>query len=176
MSDGSIRLNIGSGQRPFNKPWVNIDSQERWSPDIVASGDKLTMFEDNSVSVVVLHHVLEHFGCGEGLPLLQECRRVLKALGRIYVYVPNMRALAQMWLNGAISDQIYMTNVYGAYMGSEDDRHKWGYTYHTLTQALGRAGFKYFDSAFTMANAILDLQGASIAEDNWILGIGGFKV
>src|SRR4051812_15890948 len=113
-------LNIGSGQRPFRTTgdytWVNVDINPKWKPDVVADGAKLDMYADNSVDFIVSHHVLEHFGCGEAAPAIREFNRILKPGGVLRVFVPDMRALAKGWIDGRIDTQVYMTNVYGAYM------------------------------------------------------------
>ena len=164
-----LYLNVGSGQRPFHKPFINVDVQAKWNPDIVASGDSLPMLKDESVEMVVLHHVLEHFGCGEADGLLKECRRVLRPGGSLLVFVPNMAALMDMWQEYRITDQVYMTNVYGAYMGDEADRHKWGYTFATLSRLLTNHGYRPIPFDWR------EIPGALIAQDRWILGMEGIK-
>jgi len=166
-----IGLNVGSGQRPFKSQmdviqWINVDSQARWNPDIVCSGDSLP-YQDNHADYFVLHHVLEHFGCGEAASLIRESYRVLKPGGRLIACVPDMEALARGWLAGKISTQIYLTNVYGAYMGSEDDRHKWGFDRNSLVEFLAGqrvwSHIGFFD--------FRPIPGADIAKDWWILGV-----
>lgn len=170
-----IGLNCGSGQRPFKSTpqlqWVNIDSQEKWSPDIQCDAMQLP-YQDNSVDYVVLHHVLEHFGCGEAAGLVKEAYRVLKPKGSLLVYVPDMWRLADGWDNGKISTQIYMTNLYGAYMGNQADRHKWGYDRLSLEEfLLSCAQWKEVMQARTGQ----DLQGSDIAHDWWILEVECIK-
>ena len=165
-----IGLNIGSGQRRFTSTeevkWVNVDSQSVSPdrvPDLVCDGSDLP-YSDGYADFVVLHHVLEHFGCGEGAGLIREAHRVLKPEGSLLVFVPNMRALAVEWLNGKLSTQIYLTNVYGAYMGEEADRHKWGFDPQALSDFL-------WESANWSGMGPFDwrtLPGADIAQDWWI--------
>lgn len=166
-----VGVNCGSGQRPFKSTdevkWVNVDSQSRWNPDVLCNAAQLPrdLLPDESVDYVVLHHVLEHFGCGEGAGLIREAYRVLKFGGHLLVYVPDMHALAEVWEAGQLDTQIYMTNVYGAYMGSEDDRHKWGYDRKSLAQFLsGEHPWGFVGLAQTKT-----LSGADIAHDWWIL-------
>lgn len=158
-------LNCGSGQRPFQKPWINIDAQERWTPDLVCDCSKLP-YDAGSCSLIVLHHVLEHFGCGEGQGLVAEAYRLLEPGGSLLVFVPDLRALAQKWLMGAISTQIYVTNLYGAYMGDEHDRHKWGFDADTLTDEMTRQPWievKRFGWR--------PIPGADLARDWWVLAM-----
>ena len=161
-------LNLGSGQRPFTSTeeieWCNVDSQERWNPDVCCDASRLP-FPDGSADYVVLHHVLEHFGCGEGQFLLYEAWRVLKPGGSLLVFVPDLKALAQRWLAGGLTTQIYVTNLYGAYMGSEDDRHKWGFDEATLKEFLNSMIWSQY-SSFNWRH----IPGADIAKDFWILG------
>ena len=169
-----ICLNIGSGQRKFhttgNNVWINVDTNPKWEPDIVSDGAHLEMHSE-SVDIVVLHHVLEHFGCGEAADLIHECHRVLKPYGSLLVFVPNLRELASMWQEGRISTQVYATNLYGAYMDNEADRHKWGYDPASLkdfllTTATWRSYYR-FDWR--------PIEGADIAADRWILGAEAIK-
>lgn len=166
-------LNCGSGQRPFDREqgWINIDIEKRWEPDVVADWNKLDMFEDNSMDYVVSHHSLEHVGCGEGDGFIREAHRVLKPEGSLLIFVPDMKALAQRWLMRQISTQIYMTNVYGAYMGHAADRHAWGYDGESLWMYLKKFEFKDVKT-FNWRT----IPGADIAgRDWWILGMEAVK-
>lgn len=166
-----LLINLGSGQRPFSKPWVNVDCQSRWEPDIVANGSSMPMFEDGSGGMIVLHHVLEHFGCGEGMEMLRECHRILAPGGSLIVTVPDMVALVKGWVTGRIDDQIFLTNIYGAYMGDEADRHKWGFTYERLFNEIESVSSWRCVKPFNFR----DVEGADIARDWWILGMEAVK-
>jgi len=171
----ALGLNVGSGQRKFhdadNMTWINIDTNDKWSPDVIADGSSMPMFQDGGADYIVLHHVLEHFGCGEAGPLIRECHRILKPFGSLLVFVPNLRELASMWQEGRLSTQVYATNLYGAYMDNEADRHKWGYDPASLkdfllTSASWRSYYR-FDWR--------PIEGADIAADRWILGVEAIK-
>lgn len=169
-------LNCGSGQRPFKSTdevkWLNVDSVASWNPDIVCDGAEVSKHVDIELDYFVLHHVLEHFGCGEAEALIVEAFEVLKPGGSLLVFVPHMRALAEGYLRGKISPQIYMTNIYGAYMGHEEDRHKWGYDVELLSDFL--IGPKWLWTETKLFNW-RRIPGADIAEDWWILGMECIK-
>lgn len=164
-----LLLNRGSGQRPFAKPWINIDAQERWQPDLVSDGAHLP-YEASSCDLVVDHHIWEHEGCGGALGLQQEAFRLLRPGGSLLVFVPDMRALAQNWLLGKLNNQVYMTNLYGAWMGDEHDRHRWGYVQASLDVELRQCPWsevKPFDWR--------TIEGASLARDWWVLAMEATK-
>ena len=114
-----LKINCGSGQRPFKPPFINVDVNPKWNPDFVADGANMPMFANDSADLIVSHHVAEHAGCGDSAPMFNECRRVLTPGGSLIVCVPDMRALAEAWIAGRLTTQIYLTNVYGAFLDSD---------------------------------------------------------
>ena len=171
-----VRLNVGSGQRRFDTAhgWVNVDCVSRppdQVPDLICDvGKEPLPYEDGTVDMVVLHHVLEHFGCGEADALMRECYRVLKDSGSLIVCVPDMRVLALRFLSNRLSTQVYMTNVYGAYQGEEGDRHKWGYDIASLSEYLRK-----FQWSYVRQFNDRPIPGADIAQDYWIISLECIK-
>lgn len=168
-----LRINAGSGQRRFGTPefpWVNCDINPRWEPDVVCDCARMSMFDDGSADIIVAHHTLEHYGCGDGDGMIRECHRILCHGGSLIICVPDMRALATAWLQGRISTQIYLTNVYGAFMNSDSDRHRWGFDTESLKAFIKTCGFdavKSFDWR--------DIPGSDIARDWWVLSAEAIK-
>lgn len=168
-----LKINLGSGQRAFKPPWINVDVQPKWCPDVIADGANLKgCFEDDSAEVIVLHHVLEHFGCGEADAMLKECYRILRPGGSLIVTVPDMAELSAAFTDRLhpkykMDTQLFMTNVYGAYLGDDADRHAWGFDEESLHKTLQAAAPWKEVKAFDWR----EIQGASIAKDWWILGV-----
>lgn len=168
-----IGINCGSGQRPFTTTpevkWHNVDKVSHDgmpAPDLVCDGSKLPYF-DETMDYFVLHHVLEHFGCGEGVGLIKEAHRVLKPGGSLLVFVPDLKALAKRWIDGGLTTQIYVTNLYGAYIGHEEDRHRWGFDEASLMEFLDNSAPWTKVRPFNWR----PIPGADIAKDFWIIGM-----
>lgn len=153
---------------------MNIDcvSREGQVPDLIC--DVLNgplPYDSGTVDVIVLSQVYEHFHLSEGLPVLTECHRVLKEGGRLFITVPNIRALVNRWLARQISDYIFLVNVYGAWQNEPGDDHHWAWSAETLMDELRQAG-KWHD-----INTVgkCDLPGSDLAFDWWILGMRATK-
>jgi len=142
-----IGINCGSGQRPFREGWINIDCQERWREASDKAGGEFMLskliplpFSDNSVPIVVAHHLLEHFDVADGEAFLREAYRVIRPGGELLVYTPNMEELCRRWLSREIGWVEFRTHTYGAYMGDEADRHKNCWGPEELLKTLWRTG------------------------------------
>jgi len=132
-----IGINLGSGQRKFESEgdwsWVNVDIRYRppdQVPDVLSNG--ASSLKEGSVDMVILHHVLEHFGCGEAGALLAQCWKALVPGGSLLVFVPDTMAIARRYILRQIDDYTLRVLTYGAYQGAEEDRHRWGYDYASL--------------------------------------------
>lgn len=172
-------LNLGCGTRIFKSndeiEWINLDAVDGPGVDVVQ--DWRTMITDpsnpkhNYFDLIVAHHTFEHQGCGE--QPIRQCYDVLKPGGSLIVAVPDVRKLAAMWLRGELTTQIYLTNIYGPYDGTEESRHRWGFDETSLALALVVHGadwkqIKPFDWR--------PIPGADIArDDRWILCLEAVK-
>lgn len=166
-----LSLNCGSGQRKFGPPFVNVDINPKWAPDVLADISSMPMFEDASASIIVAHQVIEHVGLGEFDGAMREAHRILCPGGSLIITTPDLRALVKAWITGRINDYIFGVNLYGAYMDDEADRHRWTYHGDSLTRAIQA-------SAPWAAVAPFDwrvIPGAEIARDWWVLGMEAVK-
>lgn len=175
------KINLASGQRPFPKPWINIDLIEqfdgngnRYHVDILTDADNLSMFEDNSVDMIVAHHLIEHIAIHDLERYVAEWWRVLKQGGILSVHVPNIREIDRAWLDGKIDTFIHNVNTYGAFQGHVEDLHKWAYDHNELRDRISgwdgsKRKFEWKTQNYNPSNPLY--QSANIATDWWILNM-----
>lgn len=85
-----MKINIGSG---YNNPndYVTVDYDSNCNPDYCINIEKEPLpFQDNEVTAVLAHHILEHLGEGY-FHVLQELYRVCKHGAIIDIRVPHPR-------------------------------------------------------------------------------------
>lgn len=165
-----MKINLASGQRPFPKPWVNIDAVDQgYDIDIVSDIRSLPK-EIDSCEVMVAHHVAEHIDMSHVPGLFKHWHDRLVQGGRLLVAVPDMRAITDAWIAGRIDNFIFNVNVYGAYQGRETDLHRWSYTEQSLNSVAN-------EQCSWHSRRITDLRqldssvyaGADLAMDWWVL-------
>ena len=82
-----MKLNIGSGLN-YRIGYVNIDKSKKAKADLFLDLEKGRLpYKDNSVEEIIATHVLEHIQ--NIIPLMNECYRVLKKEGRMFIEVPQ---------------------------------------------------------------------------------------
>ncbi|SRR6266700_4304516 len=167
-----LQLNCGSGQRKFaSPPFINIDINPKWDPDLVADVSSLP-YEDNSCSLIVSHHQLEHIEISKADEMLREWNRLLCPGGSLLVFVPDLRALTDAWMKGKIDDYIFCVNLHGAWMGNEADLHRWSYHELSLSRKIRKAAIWRNVSRFDWRK----IPGTDIAaQDWWICAIEAIK-
>ena len=90
-------LNLGCGS-VFHADWVNVDSAPA-DPRVLAHDLRRGLpFPDGSFDAVYGSHVLEHLEPREGERLVEDCFRVLKAGGIVRLVVPDLEAIARLYL------------------------------------------------------------------------------
>jgi predicted SAM-dependent methyltransferase len=90
-------LNFGCGPA-FHPEWVNIDSSTVF-PDVIKHDLRRGLpFADESFDAVYGSHVLEHLEPDAAARLLRECHRVLRPEGIVRIVVPDLEAIAKLYL------------------------------------------------------------------------------
>lgn len=88
-----MKLNLGCGFRKL-PGWLNVDASEACAPDQRVDLEAVPWpWADDSVSEVLLSHVLEHLGATPAvyLGVMQELWRVCRPDARITIIVPHPR-------------------------------------------------------------------------------------
>lgn len=132
-----IKLNLGC----FNKPlpnFVNIDAREV-SADLIEDCIELPSFQDNSVDLIYLSHVFEHFDFKEGKKAMKRYYDLLKEGGILRLAVPDMHAhFAHYFYWGDL--KLLHSGLWGSQRHFLD-LHKSGYDRKTLTELFLETGF-----------------------------------
>lgn len=101
-------LNVGCGHRFYRgEPWINFDVVPCDSSVILWDARVGFSMGANTVDVVYLSHVLEHFTEETGARLIAECYRVLKPSGFLRVVVPDLEGICREYLR--LLDEIRAT-------------------------------------------------------------------
>jgi predicted SAM-dependent methyltransferase len=89
-------LNFGCGAT-FHRDWVNLDAAAR--PGVVAHDVRRGFpFSDNAFHAVYGSHVLEHLEAETARLVLRECARILRPGGIARIVVPDLEAIARLYL------------------------------------------------------------------------------
>jgi predicted SAM-dependent methyltransferase len=202
-----IKLNLGCGHIQA-KGWENVDGSIRaWTASHLSWLDRFFVWsrllsptefnkntrtvnlnkklpwKDNSIDVIYMGDVLEHFTREDGFRLLKECNRILKHMGILRVRVPDN---ARFWRNylKEFDDayakppsewsedhtrwiEMFFENicVRRRFLASYGHYHKWMYDEITMFKALERAGFKSIERRKLNDSAISDIEAVESRED-----------
>jgi SAM-dependent methyltransferase len=88
-----MKLNLGSGPRRIDG-YLNVDIVEASAPDVVWDLEQTPWpWPDNSVTDVMLSHVLEHLGRDPAkfLDVMKELYRIMTPGGEVVIHVPHPR-------------------------------------------------------------------------------------
>ncbi len=134
------RLNIGSTEKKDG--WETFDIKE--GADHVGDAKDLSRFNDGIFDIVYASHVLEHFDfTGSIQQAVKEWYRVLKADGKLYISVPNMKVLCDLYNRGENAQSRLMISrmIFGGHC-DKNDYHYTGLDIDILGAFLNYAGFK----------------------------------
>jgi SAM-dependent methyltransferase len=121
----------------------NIDIREMSGVDIVANlnKDKLP-FHDNHAKRIKSIQSINHLTAEGAKHLLQECYRVLRKDGTLYIMVTDIEFCMKRIAEDGFED-VWMTCLYGTRGDTyTDDFHYWGYSTRSLEMLLREVGFK----------------------------------
>ena len=89
-------IHLGCGDINL-KGWINIDARNADHVHILTDKITLDQFGDNSIGVIYLSHVLEHFDFKEVETLLSTFYRKLKSRGILLIAVPDFSSISEIY-------------------------------------------------------------------------------
>lgn len=90
-------VNLGCGTH-YHAAWINLDVNPLAKDVGLLDLNRPLPFIDDSVDVVYLSHVIEHFAFEDGKRVLGDIFRVLKPQGVIRIVTPDLESLARSYL------------------------------------------------------------------------------
>ncbi len=138
-----VKLNVGGGDKLGKEAgYVNIDLRKLPKTDLSATAVSLP-FSSGSVDEIVASDVLEHVGRHSTLAALQEWHRVLRHNGLLKIKTPDLRVLAQGYLEGRIDVREFDRKIYGNQEGDDPANfHRSGTDRAALEAMLKTVGFR----------------------------------
>jgi len=85
--DKEIKLNLGCGEDHRGEGWQNLDKMPGRADVVCDLEDACLPYKDNTVTFVLVSHVLEHIK--NYVALMKEIHRVMKSKGVILIKVPE---------------------------------------------------------------------------------------
>jgi predicted SAM-dependent methyltransferase len=144
-----VCLHLGCGARHL-AGWINVDRV--WDapmPDVVLDLRRPIPLPDGSVDLIFSEDFLEHIEHADGRALLEECARVLKPGGVLRLLTPNLRTLAQAYLEGAPGELAWYRREFGCETPAEvmnTAMRAWGHRFlhdeDSLSGLLAKAGLE----------------------------------
>jgi predicted SAM-dependent methyltransferase len=138
-----MKLNIG-GTAPATG-WAIMHPNENVEADYKGDFGDLDQFDDGSVEAIYSCHMLQRLGYSEEIPnALAECKRILAPGGEIMISVPDMVALAVLFVHekSTPEHQWHLMRILFGGETDDDDFNATGMTADFLASFLTDAGFE----------------------------------
>jgi predicted SAM-dependent methyltransferase len=143
-TDTARRLHIGGQMR--HPDWEVFNIQPGPHVDHVGDAKDLSRFDDETFDELYASHVAEHFDYnGTLLGAFKEWYRVLKPEGKLYISVPNMDVLCQLFRKRKELELKGRFQVMRMMFGGHTDQHDYhyvGFDFDILTTFLCQAKFE----------------------------------
>ncbi len=134
-------LNLGCGYVRFDD-CINIDCRKECNPDLVLDIKKLP-YESDSIDGIYCLDALEHIPRNLVLETLKSWHKILKSGSFLILRLPNIKTIAQKYLDNKIDCNEFSRLMYGEQEGNDPPNfHKSGFDRETLTKLLENIGFK----------------------------------
>ena len=109
---GKVKINLGSGHFKLDG-WVNVDIDLDSQPDVGANLSGGLPFADGVASLMHTEDFIDQLQLENAAGFLRECHRILAPGGVLRVLTPDMRQLADLYLN----DPEQLKNLWSTFVG-----------------------------------------------------------
>jgi len=140
----SPKLNLHIGGKIPHPNWKILNIVPGEGVDIVGDAKDLGQFKDESIQNIYASHVLEHLALSELAACLREWYRVLDPNGNMFISVPNLTTLCELFASGEC-DPNERFLIIKMMMGSQKnpyDFHRSAFDMDFICYILAEAGFK----------------------------------
>lgn len=96
-----VKLVVGAGNNPI-EGWYNFDVRSRSPQVYFLDVTKDFPFSNGSTDLILCEHLIEHLSFNDGLRMLKESYRILKAGGKFRVSTPDLAKVVSLYgkING----------------------------------------------------------------------------
>lgn len=134
----TIKLHLGCGEKHIDG-FINVDVRELEGVDLVDDIKKLNDFQNSSVDLIYVSHVLEHIGRREYMSVLQRWYDLLKLGGKLRIAVPDFEKVVEHY-NEYKNLSVLRGFLYGG-QTYEQNYHYCTWDFKTLSDDLKCVGF-----------------------------------
>jgi len=136
-----VKLHIGGEAQKDG--WKILNIQPKEGVDYIGSITDLSQFESESVDEVYASHVFEHVLQKNALDTLKGIQRILKPQGKLYISVPDLDTLCQIFIDPKAPKEVKFQAMRMMFGGQIDDFdiHYMGWNQEFLFEHLQIAGF-----------------------------------
>lgn len=139
-----LKINLGCGWRDFGKDWTHIDGGNY--PHLNSKDIINLPFEDNSVDLIYVSHVLEYFDRTEVINIINKWKNKLKPKGILRLAVPDFKNITKLYQENKIPLDSFLGPLYGKMeMDGNTIYHKTTYDFDSLKLVLSKCGFANID-------------------------------
>lgn len=131
-----IKLHLGCGDR-YIKGYINVDHRKTTATDLVCDIKKLP-FNDGTVNLIEIYHVIEHLPRNDVQESLKEWYRLLEQGGKLIIEYPDFDQAVKEYLAG---NERRIDNIFGL-QRFPGDAHLFGYNAKRMRELLQNCGFK----------------------------------
>jgi predicted SAM-dependent methyltransferase len=171
-------IHLGSGNMRIPQ-FINMDLNPQSRADIIA-GIYSLKFKKNSIPLIYSSHIFEHIHRYEALQTLRNWLKVLAPGGKLYICVPDMALLCQLYAENvgnyeSAEKRVIVDMAAGVLYGGQVNKydfHFFGYSFESLRSLLLSTGFKNISRFDHDAVASFPNDGGRLAKiDNKLISL-----